>query len=236
MKNSFVWILLVIVIFVGFIGAAAWYKNKGATSVDVPTLTLNAEDHKRGNGSVVVIEYSDFQCPACRSYAPIVEQLIAKRGLDITFVYRHFPLAQHLNAYPAAQAAEAAGEQGKFYEMGYKLFEMQDEWAALSSHSALEKFKQYAVELGLDATKFDADYNDDSLKARIKNDYKSGINQKVNATPTFFVGGEKVNLEGVNSVDDMLKVFDTLIDNAKGANNSVLNSSTTPADTTLPTL
>lgn len=235
MKNSFIWILLVIVIFVGFIGVAAWYKNGGGNSGDVPTLELNAKDHIRGNGSVTVIEYSDFQCPACRGFAPIVEQLIAKRGSDISFVYRHFPLMQHLNAYPAAQAAEAAGVQGKFYEMGIQLFAEQDKWATMSAREAFETYKKYATDLGLDVVKFEADYNNKDLKNRIKNDYKSGIANKVNSTPTFFVAGEKVNFEGANTTDDIIRVFETAIDNAKGLSN-ILNPLDTKTATSTPSL
>lgn len=214
MKNSFFWIIIVVLVFIAFIGSAIWYKNQGAGGGQIPDLSIGENDQKRGNGSVEIIEYSDFQCPGCRAYYPIVEEMLAKRGPQVTFVYRHFPLPQHFNAYPSAQAAEAAGRQGKFFEMGYLLFLDQDKWKEMSAKEAADLFREYASSLSLDLTRFDADFNDSSLKNKIRNDYKSGVKLQVNQTPTFFVDGKKLSFEGVQSNEDALRVFDNAIDNA----------------------
>lgn len=119
-------------------------------SVTGNTLDIRDRDWIKGNESskVALIEYSDFQCPACAANYNLVKYLEGKYFSDIKFVYRHFPLQQHAQAIPAARAAEAAGAQGKFWEMHDKLFENQDKWA--DTTTAKDIFKGYAEELGLD--------------------------------------------------------------------------------------
>lgn len=95
---------------------------------------LNENDHMLGNpdATVVLVEYGDYQCPACGAVHPVVNQLMENLGEDVTLVFRHFPLVNlHANALPAAQAAEAAGMQGKFWEMHDKLYEHQSDWSSL---------------------------------------------------------------------------------------------------------
>lgn len=209
--KSFYWIIAIIVVFVVFLGAAAWYKNQSSTSGPIPGIEITSSDHIRGNGPVVLVEYSDFQCPACRAYFPLIEELLKQKGADITFVYRHFPLPQHANAYPSAQAAEAAGRQGKFFEMYQRIFEGQDTWAELSPPKAFGVFKGYAQDIGLDMQKFESDYNLKEARGRIQNDYKSGVKLGVNATPTFFLNGQKV--DNPRDPDDFIKAIEA----AKGA-------------------
>ena len=205
--KSFYLILAIVVIFVGFIGAAVYFKGKSSTSEPIPGIEVTADDHVRGNGPITLVEYSDFQCPACRAYYPIVEELLKQRGEKITFVYRYFPLPQHFNAYPSAQAAEAAGKQGKFFEMGDKLFTNQDAWANFSASAAFEVFKGYAAELGLDITKFESDYKDSLTKGIIQNGYKSGVKLGVDQTPTFFLNGKRLK-PGPQSLDEFIKLID----------------------------
>ena len=121
----------------GLIGAT-WGMAQLASSGSKPALLTSAvsdSDWVKGNRSapVVLVEYSDFQCPACAASAPLVKQLTEEFGNKIAFVYRHFPLPQHKNAYPAAQAAEAAGKQGKFWEMADLIFANQTKWENLGS-------------------------------------------------------------------------------------------------------
>jgi protein-disulfide isomerase len=227
MQKSFYWIIGVIVIFVGLLGAAAWYKNSDTNIGDIPGFAITDKDIVRGNGPVVLMEYSDFQCPACRAYAPIVEQVLSRRAESITFVYRHFPLPQHLNAYNSAQAAEAALKQGKFWEMYVKLFENQNDWANLSSSKALDVFKGYSSELGIDVAKFEVDYKDVTIKNKIKADYKSGVNAEVVGTPSFYVDGKKLDLSGVSDVEAVIGIFTKAIDDAVIAKGGVLPLGTT---------
>lgn len=137
---------------------------------------------------VTLIEYSDFQCPACGAYYPMVKQL-GQEFKNISIVYRHFPLPQHANARPAAQAAEAAGQQGKFWEMHNLLFDNQPTWAR--STSVEEIFTAYAQTLGLDIEKFQTDFNSSKTKTKIETDYQSGTNA-INGTPTFFLNDKKI--------------------------------------------
>ena len=176
-----------------FLGAAALYKNSSSNGLPIPGPGVEATDQTRGNGKTVLMEFSDYQCPACKAYYPLVEQLVKDEGDNITFVYRNFPLPQHGNAMTSARAAEAAGRQGKFWEMHNKIFENQDAWAEKNSSDAAVIFQDYAKNLGLDLTRFNADYNDKTIQVKILNDYKSGVNLNVQGTPTFFVNGKKIN-------------------------------------------
>ena len=203
--KSFYWIIAIIVIFVGFVGVAAYFKDRSTDGGPIPTIEVTAEDHTKGNGQFTLVEYSDFQCPACRSYYPIVEEFLKQKGEEVTFVYRHFPLPQHGNAFPSAQASEAAGNQGKFFEMYSKLFEGQDEWATLSAAKAFEVFKKYASELGLDMVRFESDYNLKEIKAKIQNSYKGGVALKVDQTPSFFLNGKKI--ENPQSLEGFLNLI-----------------------------
>lgn len=137
---------------------------------------------------VTLIEYSDFQCPACGAYYPIVKQL-GQEFKNLTIVYRNFPLAQHANARPAAQAAEAAGQQGKFWEMHDLLFSNQNAWSG--SSSAEQIFIAYAQSLKLDMEKFKTDFNSQAVKTKIEADYQSGASE-VGGTPTFFLNDKKI--------------------------------------------
>jgi protein-disulfide isomerase len=160
---------------------------------------VSASDASKGNteAPVTLIEYSDFQCPACASYYPLVKELMNEYGDRVHFVYRNFPLVQHKNAAPAALAAEAAGRQGKFWEMHDLLFENQVRWA--TSKEVRTIFEQYASSLKLNLEQFSADMESDEIKAKVQADYDGGIAAGVNSTPTFFLNGEKiVNPQSLN--------------------------------------
>lgn len=141
-----------------------------------------------GETKVTVVEFSDFQCPACRAAQGLVKQLEGKEGVKI--VYRHFPLSSiHKNAQIAAEAAEAAYAQGKFWEMHDLLFEKQSEWAEEKSPEG--KFIEYAKSLELNADEFTKALAEHSYRQLVLDDYQEGIRLSVNATPTFFVNGRK---------------------------------------------
>lgn len=151
-------------------------------------------DHVEGNktASTTLIEYSDLQCPACAAYFPVVKEIAKTYGKDLAIVYRHFPLAQHKNALSAAKAAEAAGKQGKFWEMHDLLFPRQNDWANLPDPT--ETFTKYAQELSLDIVSFKRDINDPVLLKKINDDRASGLVAGVQATPTFFLNGEALTV------------------------------------------
>ena len=153
---------------------------------------VSANDWVIGNqeAQTILIEYSDFQCPACGAYYPLVHKLIQEQGANFKFVYRHFPLQQHQNAKPAAYAAEAVGRQGKFREMEDMIFVNQNDWSG--SKKAEEIFREYASSIGLNLEQFDADRESEEAKDKVESDYQSGIRAGVNATPTFFLNGKKI--------------------------------------------
>lgn len=154
---------------------------------------VSATDWVKGGkaAKIILVEYSDFQCPACAAYYPLVKQLAQDFGDKLQIVYRHFPLRQiHKNTDAAAYAAEAAGKQGKFWEMHNMIFDNQGEWA--NKYGAEELFANYAVSLGLNLEKFKNDVNSKEVKDKVENDYLSGLRSNVNSTPTFFVNGKKI--------------------------------------------
>ena len=164
---------------------------------EAPTVTSAASgDHMRGepNAPILLIEYSDFQCPACAAYHPLVTKLLGEYGNSILFVYRHFPLPQHVYAEHAAQAAEAAGLQGKFWEMHDMLFSRQSEWAQAKDIDGV--LASYAEKLGLHLEQFKEHYAFSEVKAKIRNDFTSGRTFNVTATPTFFLNGKKMEPAG----------------------------------------
>jgi protein-disulfide isomerase len=191
MQKSFYLVAIVIAIFVLFVGSAAYVKNKSASNEPLPTAEITATDWKKGTESkVTLLEYADFQCPACGQYYPLVEEVLKDVGGSITYVYRHMPLNQHINAVPAALAAEAAGKQGKFWEMYTQLFTHQVDWS--ESKDPFTIFSGYAKALGLDMDQFTTTYNDPLVKAKITDSYKAGIKLGVEGTPTFFLNGKKI--------------------------------------------
>ena len=155
---------------------------------------IAADSYTIGNASASawLVEFSDFQCPACRSFSPVVDELATKYSDTLLFVYRHYPLTQHAFAKSAAMAAEAAGEQGKFWEMAKLLFENQDRFEA-------EQWGSLADELKLDRMKFDAALSSQNLKAKIDRDEIAAIQLKLPGTPSFFLNG--VRLEVASPLD-----------------------------------
>lgn len=150
------------------------------------------DNYKTASGSaqVMVVEFADFQCPACAESAPIVKQVLDEYGDKVNLVYRHFPLNQHKNAFVSGEAAEAAGEQGKFWEMAELLYAKQGEWE--NEKNPIELFVGYAKELGLDEAKFREFVDKKQAEDKIKRDQSDGFIVGVNSTPTFFVNGYRI--------------------------------------------
>ncbi len=194
--------------------AAQQKADREGRAVLLPT-EIVATDHIRGGvvgtttTPITLVEYGDFQCPACRTYHPIVEQVIASTSLEtLRFVFRHFPLTTiHANAIPAARASEAASSQGKFWEMYNLLYDKQPDWETSSDAKTI--FIRYAKDLGLNEKKFLEDYDSKAVMDTINNDYKGGIKAGINSTPTFFVNGAKIN--NPQSYDEFKKIIDDSI-------------------------
>ncbi len=161
----------------------------------------------------ILVEYSDFQCPSCKSAHDFLKTIEASGSADIditkkvTFVYRYFPLYQvHDKAYLSAYAAEAAGKQNKFWEMSNLLFDNQQAWSK-SNNPQKEYFLNFAKKLKLDVNKFEKDFNSQEVKNRVAQDLNQGQQIRIDSTPTFFLNGQKVD---VNSYDEFKKVLKVL--------------------------
>lgn len=185
---------------------AAFALSRPTPKVIIPRETLiptNAHVTGNSSASAYLVEFSDFQCPACGTFEPTVESLIAKYSDRLAFSYRHFPLPQHTEGQPAAMVAEAAGRQGKFWGMHALLFKNQK---SLSETTYINLAKQ----LNLNMITFEKDRKDSSLSAIISTDTDSGTSLGVNATPTFFLNGVKLELADpsdlVRAVDNALSL------------------------------
>ncbi|MEN9881525.1 MAG: hypothetical protein RLZZ308_708 [Candidatus Parcubacteria bacterium] len=169
-------------------------SNNITTNGEPSEIVLSTTDHVRGakDGKVTLVEFGDFQCPACGAYEPIVRQVLSDNSETLKIVYKHFPLTQiHRNALPAAKATEAASLQGKFWEMHDMLYDKQDEWS--ESLNSRDFFLTYATTLGLDTKKFLLDYDSSSLEEKILAEFREGVRLGVQGTPTFFLNGKKLD-------------------------------------------
>lgn len=178
---------------------------------------LTENDWIQGNpdATITLIEYSDFQCPACARSYKLTEEIMDEFGGHIKFAYRHFPLKTiHDKAQLAAQAAEAAGLQGKFWEMYEMLFDYQTTWDRLSVNDAENQFIGYASDIGLDQKQFIEDLHSKEVEEAVDIDFQSAIDGGLNATPTFFLNGEKI------TTPRDLEEFRTLIRTAIEQNNT----------------
>ncbi|MBA2279545.1 thioredoxin domain-containing protein [Candidatus Saccharibacteria bacterium] len=204
--------------------AAFFYLTKPSdTSAGTPS------NHTLGKGSsgVVLIEYGDFQCPACRAYHPVLKEVKAKYDELITFQFRNFPLESiHVNGRAGSRAAEAAGIQGKFWEMHDQLYENQPEWE--KSGDPLSLYEGYAADIGLDVTRFTTDYKSKTVNSTINADIKEAQKIDATATPTFVLDG--IKLEGTSA---SLESMSTFIDEAitKKTGSAPVFPETAPAQT-----
>lgn len=146
------------------------------------------------NAPVTIEEFGDLQCPPCAALYPELEKIEKEYGERVRVVFRHFPLTQmHPYALEAAQAAEAAGEQGKFWEMHNWMYQQQENWS--TAPNARQMFLQQAQNMGLNVEKFRQDMNSAEVKQRIIQDYNRGVSLGVQGTPTLFINGRQVTQE-----------------------------------------
>ena len=167
-------------------------------------LLVRDNSHKTASGSakVTMVEFSDFQCPACGQAYPILKKISQDYLGKVNFVYRNFPLSIHQNSFNAAMAAEAADQQGKFWEMHDKLFETQDEWSL--SDKWQDIFIGYAKGLEINEDRFKQDLNNTALGEKIRADQADGNALQVNATPTIYINGEKMASPAYQTLKDKI--------------------------------
>jgi len=168
-------------------------------------ITIAKRDHVRGSAdaSILLVEYGDFECPQSGAAYPMLQDAQRELGADLRIVFRNFPLrSEHPRAQRAAEAAEAAAAQGRFWEMHNLLYEHQ---RALSDRH----LRDYAAALGLDVVRFDYELAARVYAKRVREDVSGGVKNGVERTPTFFVNG--VRYEGALNLPEILKTLEPLV-------------------------
>jgi protein-disulfide isomerase len=221
-KRFWAIILVIVVIF----GGVLFFKNmhKANAPTVQPTNHIEGKDAK----SVTLVEYGDYECPACEEYYPIVKQVVQKYNNDITFQFRNLPLSTiHPNAFAGARAAEAAALQNKFWEMHDALYDNQNSWA--QSSNPQQFFNQYAQQLGLNLSQFQKDYSSSRVNDTINADVAAFEKTKADmATPAFFLDGKQIKPDP--TVDSFSKLLDAEIVKKNPAPTSTTNTSASAQD------
>lgn len=182
------------------VGVQVFLREPVAPVYDIATDDQPAKG--AATAPVTIVEFTDFQCPACAQAHPVLERLAAEYGDRVRVVVRDYPLAQHANAFKAAEAAEAARTLGKYWEYAALLF---------ANQSALEvpQLKEYATRVGLDRQKFDAMLDSNQFADKVRRDLNDGLRVGVNSTPSIFVNGRRISnitYEGLKAgIDAALK-------------------------------
>jgi len=198
----------VLVVVVGGMIALFMFANSSSPApVGDKTKVIRDTSQNTGTGSVQIVEFGDFQCPACGVAEPNVQQLLKQESGKITFYFRNFPLPQHQNAQAAAQAAEAAADQGKYWEMHDKLYATQKDWETVADPTDL--YVSYAKDLGLDTTKFKTAITSKQFQTVIDQDVADATALGVNSTPTFYFNG--VKYDGSSSYADLRDKVESLL-------------------------
>jgi protein-disulfide isomerase len=217
MKRYLPFVIVLGVALATFGSGAILYRAKRTQVKNIPEsqgvlAKTNAESaHIRGNpdAPVTLEEFGDFQCPPCGQFARFVQELLIEYDSRLRVVFRNFPLPAHAHAREAAQAAEAAGLQGKFWEMYDTLYREQSLWSNASN--ARELFESYAGTIGLDVDQFKKDMDSDKVRERIESDHALADSLGIKVTPTLFINNRPVdpkdkNPEGVRAeIDAALK-------------------------------
>ncbi len=194
--------------------ALAWTvmrPKRGVTEVDLKADPAQARGYLLGDSTapVQVMEYADFECPACATFATLTEPDIRKNLIQtgkVSWRYYDFPLPMHKNTWDASNAAACADEQGKFWEMHDMLFANQDRWNGEATSSPKPQFKEYAQTLGLDVPKWEACYDADRYRSRVASNRAESERRHVESTPTFIIGGKMV--AGALSYDQFMKYYE----------------------------
>ena len=214
------WIIFVaaVVILFGSLVVFSQRNRVDVSSVNDKAIINASEDNGKigdhifgkADSKVVLVEYGDFQCPGCGAAHITVKPVMDKYEDQVAFVFRNFPLTNiHPNARAAAAAVEAAGLQGKYWEMHNKVFESQDDWSDANATERTNFFSNYAAEVGLDKQEFTNILSNESSRINKKISFDQALGRKVNVTgtPTFYLNGEKLNEEQFGSEEELEKTL-----------------------------
>jgi len=202
-------VALIFLIVIGVLIAAVSSPTTSTTQ-NITIAPVSDRDISTGNSKakVTLIEYADFQCPACAAYHPLVNQLLDIYKNKLFYVYRMFPLeSAHPNALISAQAAYAAHKQGAFFKYDDLLYTNQNDWA--TSQDPTSVFASYAQNLKLDANKFKADMVSGEAQKYVKDSENEALSEGVNQTPSFFINGKII--QNPNSLADFQKLIDAAL-------------------------
>ena len=157
------------------------------------------------DAKVTIVEYSDFQCPACGYMQPVINEIAKKYPKDVKVIYKNFPLTRaHKWAYTAALAGECAFDQGKFWEFHDTIFEQQKSWS--TSADARDDFLRHAKNIGMDENRLNECIDSGSAKKRVDHDMREGNKRNISSTPTFFINGKRVvGIWRVGELDKLIK-------------------------------
>jgi protein-disulfide isomerase len=205
MDKRFLVIMAIIV--TAFIGLFV-FSGSGQEDGDSAGSTSN---HTKGGNSkgVELVVFKDFQCGPCALFTTIDSQVFDKYQDEISFTFKHYPIPTGSNSVAAHRAAESAGVQGKFWEMYEILFSRQQQWG--ESQSAKSIFETYAQELNLDLAKFDEDFVAEATNSTINADKQEGSNLGVTGTPTYFLNGQALEGEEIQTVEGFSQKIDEAI-------------------------
>ncbi len=197
--------IFTVLVFAGIIWLVSKSNTTGTVSADV-LVRPDSQKIEVPGAKVVLVEFGDYQCPACKAINPLVNQILKDYKGKITFVFRNFTLPQHQYAIVSAESAEIAGDQGKFWEMHDMIYEHQDEWVI--SKSPQDLFVQYAKNLGMNVDEFKKSLDANKYSDKIERDRNDGNSINIDATPTFFVNGHKLV---INYVGDLKSAIDNAL-------------------------
>jgi protein-disulfide isomerase len=171
------------------------------TAPESPSFAIATDDQPAkgtANAAVTIVAFTDFECPSCARQHPILDRIVSEFGNRVRLVVRDFPLSQHVNARKAAEAAEAAREQGKYWEYASVLFRNQ-------SALGIDKLRQYASEVGLDRARFDASLDSGKLAEKVQRDVIDGRKLGINGTPTIYINGKRISDNSYDSVKSAIE-------------------------------
>lgn len=244
-NNSLPFVIIGVVLVVGLIAAWAMFSNSKTPGTNnqsangntkkTPVSTANAPagatpPNMAGSPTALVTieEFADFQCPTCATTHPVMNEIKSVYGSRIKFIFRNYPLAipAHDKSYEAAVATEAAGIQGKFWDMQNLLFNNQQAWTANPNYKQV--WNEYAQKLGIDVDKFQSDMAGLGAKSRVDEDIKRGRGLNVNSTPTILVNG--VSVESKNfTVNSLRQIIDGELQKTTAAGQAPATNAAAPA-------
>lgn len=214
------WLIFIVACVAAFTGLFLYSKKDSVNVSSINGTQINTTGSESGGLKDVVfgneaakttlIEYGDYQCPACHQIHPTVKTIVEENAPSLRFVFRNFPISEkHPNARAAAAGAEAAGTFGKFWEMHNALYERYDEWANASGDERTKVFKSLAKDIGINVDEFMKTLEEKSseINKKINYDKALGLKMGVDATPTFYLNGRKLEGDDLKTTDALKKVI-----------------------------